>query len=254
MVLDEFILTDQVALVTGAASESGRAIIAALADAGADVVAVARPGISLERSTSIAKERGRRALALNGDPADLNQVDDIVRRALDHFGKIDILVNNEQVRFAKPLLDTSLEEWRQVLDINLTSAFLFCRAVGRHMVARRQGKIINVASGMGDRGLPNSTAYSATQAGIMRLTSALSVEWGAQGIKVNAAGPVWFESEEEAAGPARPGGDPVLRYIPMRRKGKWEELARMVLFLACDGCHFLTGKTLFLDGGVLSHA
>ena len=174
-------------------------------------------------------------------------------RALAEFGRIDILVNNEQVRFAKPLLDTSPEEWRDVMDLNLTTAFLFCRAVGRHMVEQRRGKIVNVASGMGDRGLPNSTAYSASMAGIMQLTSALSVEWGGLGIKVNAAGPVWFQDNEGASGaPAEP--DPVLRYIPMRRKGRWEELAHMVLFLACDGCHFLTGKTLFLDGGVLSHA
>lgn len=253
MILDEFILTDQVALVTGAADERGRAIAAALAEAGADIVAVASSGASLDHTVTAVQEQGRRVLALQGELTDLSQVEAMVERALAQFGKIDILVNNQQVRFAKPLLETTAEEWRRVMDINLTTAFLFCKAVGRHMVARQQGKIVNVASGMGDRGLPHSTAFSASQAGIMQLTSALSVEWGALGIKVNAAGPVWFESEEEAARPEALE-DPVLRYIPMRRKGRWEELARMVLFLACDGCHFLTGKTVFLDGAVLSHA
>ena len=253
MVLNEFVLTGQVAMVAGAASESGAAIAAALAEAGADVVAVASTGSDLESVANAARAQGRRALALSGRLTDSAEVDAMVERALAEFGRIDILVNNQQVRFAKPMLDTSPDEWRDVMDLNLTSAFLFCRAVGRHMVERRQGKIVNVASGMGDRGLPNSTAYSASMAGIMQLTSALSVEWGAMGIKVNAAGPVWFQDDAEASGsPIEP--DPVLRYIPMRRKGRWEELARMVLFLACDGCHFLTGKTLFLDGGVLSPA
>ncbi|MCX6020456.1 MAG: SDR family oxidoreductase [Chloroflexi bacterium] len=253
MVLDEFVLTGQTALVTGADSEAGAAIVAALAEAGADIVITARPGKSMERAAAAAKEQGRRVLTLDGDPTDADAVTSIVAQALAEFGKIDILVNNEQVQFAKPLLNISLDEWRRVLDRNLTSAFLFCQAVGRHMIERRQGKIINIASGMGDRGLPNSAAYSATQAGIIQLTSALSVEWGMFGVKVNAAGPVWFASEGEAA-PADAKPDPVLRYIPMRRKGTWEELGRMVHFLACDGSHFLTGKTVFLDGGVLSHA
>ena len=186
MVLDEFVLTGQTALVTGADSEAGIAIVTALAEAGADIVITARPGKDLERATAAAKEQGRRVLALDGDPTDADAVRDIVAHAVAAFGKIDILVNNEQVQFAKPLLDISLDDWRRVLDRNLTSAFLFCQAVGRHMIERRQGKIINIASGMGDRGLPNSAAYSATQAGIIQLTSALSVEWGMFGVKVNA--------------------------------------------------------------------
>ena len=253
MVLDEFVLTGQVALVTGAAPESGRAIAAALAEAGADVVAVGRQGASLDGAAGAVRDHGRRALALTGDLLDPAQVEGLVRQALDAFGRIDILVNNEQVLFAKPLLETSLEEWRGVLDGSLTTAFLFCKAVGAHMVQRQQGKIVNVTSGMGDRGLPHSTAVSASQAGIMQLTSALSVEWGRLGVKVTAAGPMWFEPEDGAAEPDA-AADPLLRYIPMRRRGRWEELARMVLFLASDGCHFLTGKTVFLDGGVLSHA
>lgn len=253
MVLEEFLLTGQVAMVTGAASEAGAAIAAALAEAGADIAAVAAPGADLERAVGAVRDHGRRVLPLNGDPRDPDQVEGMVQRAVSELGGIDILVNNEQVRFAKPLLDTTPAEWRDVMDINLTTAFLFCRAVGRHMAEKRRGKIVNVASGMGDRGLSHSTAYSASMAGIMQLTSALSVEWGPLGIKVNAAGPVWFQdSADESAPDAQQ--DPVLRYIPMRRKGRWEELARMVHFLACDGCHFLTGKTVFLDGGVLSHA
>jgi NAD(P)-dependent dehydrogenase (short-subunit alcohol dehydrogenase family) len=253
MVLDEFILTGQVAFVVGAASASGRAIVAALSEAGADIAGVAGPGADLEGVATEVRGQGRRFMALHGDLTDPDQVQAMVDRAHAEFGMIDILVNNQQVQFAKPLLETEPAELREAMDINLTSTFLFCKAVGRLMVERRQGKIVNVASGMGDRGLPNSAAYSATMAGIMQLTSALSVEWGAFGVKVNAAGPMWLQSEGDDS---QTGGqpDPVLRYIPMRRKGTWEELANMVHFLACDGAHFLTGKTVFLDGGVLSHA
>lgn len=250
MILDEFLLHGQTALVTGAASPSGHAIVSALSEAGADIIAVADTNTSLDTAKNLVNQNNKRIITINGNLQDEDSVKEIVKNALSEFSKIDILVNNEQISFSKPLMDISFDDWRKVVDTNLSTAFLFCKSVGSHMIENQQGKIVNVASGMGERGLENSSSYSTTMAGIIQLTSALSVEWGPHGIKVNAAGPVWFNQEDGQ----EDADDPVLRYIPMRRKGNWHELGRMVLFLACDGCHFLTGKTIFLDGGVLSHA
>ena len=250
MILDEFLLNGQTALVTGAGSPSGHAIVSALSEAGADIIAVAGINTSLDTARDLVTKHNRKIITLNGNLQDEDSVKEIVNAGINEFSKIDILVNNEQISFSKPLMEISSDEWQKVVDTNLSTAFLFCKSVGSHLIENQQGKIVNVASGMGERGLENSSSYSATMAGIIQLTSALSVEWGPHGIKVNAAGPVWFNKEEGQEDVE----DSVLRYIPMRRKGNWHELGRMVIFLACDGCHFLTGKTIFLDGGVLSHA
>lgn len=252
MILDEFNLKGQVAIVTGAGSPRGKAIVAALAEAGADVVAVDRRRQGADEAAALAKGQGRRGSGLAADVSDAGQAKDAAQWTLSELGRIDILVNNEEVRFAKPLLNITPQELRRVLDINLSSAFFMCQAVGPHMLDRGYGKIVNVTSGMGARGLSQSSVFSATKAGLIQLTSALSVEWGPKGVKVNAAGPVWFEGEGVPPGP--PEQDPVLRYIPYRRRGTWDELASLVVFLCCDGCHFLTGKTVFADGGVMSHA
>jgi NAD(P)-dependent dehydrogenase (short-subunit alcohol dehydrogenase family) len=250
MILEEFLLNGQTALVTGADSLSGNAIVSALAEAGANIIAVANPNSPLDTARKLVTQHGKKILTINGNLQDEESVKEIVNKGLNQFSNIDILVNNEQIAFSKPLIEISPDEWRKAIDINLLTTFLFSKTVGAHMIKLQKGKVVNIASGMGDRGLENSSSYSTTMAGIMQMTSALSVEWGKYGIKVNAAGPVWFNNGEDIEDLS----DPVLRYIPMRRKGNWHELGRMVIFLACDGSHFLTGKTLFLDGGVLSHA
>lgn len=252
MILNEFNLHGQVAIVTGAGSPRGKAIVTALAEAGANVVAVDRRRQGADEAAALAKRLGSKGDGLAADVSDATQAKDVAQWALSERGRIDILVNNEEVRFAKPLLEITPQELRRVLDLNLSSAFLMCQAVGPHMLEKGNGKIVNVTSGMGARGLSQSTLFSASKAGLIQLTSALSVEWGPQGVKVNAVGPMWFEGEGVPPGP--PDQDPVLRYIPIRRRGRWEELASVVVFLCCDGCHFLTGKTIFADGGVMSHA
>lgn len=242
MILEEFQLDGQAALLMGAASSEGNAISAALAEAGARVAAVR------DSSQNGAELRGAHA-EFDADLTSETDVERVVAAATNEVGPIDILVNALQVTYARPLLETTSADWRRLLDLNVVSMALSCQIVGQGMVDRGSGKIVNLASGIGVRGLPSSVPFAASEGAVMALTAALAIEWAANGIKVNAAAPVWLESGAEAENEAG-----LLKYIPMRRRGTLEELANLVVFLSCDGSHFLTGKTMFLDGAVLSHA
>jgi NAD(P)-dependent dehydrogenase (short-subunit alcohol dehydrogenase family) len=160
-VLDQLNLDGRVGLVTGASRGLGQAMALALAEAGADVALVARSADGLNQTAESVKARGRRALALPADVAIEAEVDAAVNRALDAFGAIDILVNNSGVAIVKPFVDTTPAEWRRILETNLTGAYNCCRAVGPGMIARRRGKVVNVTSVLGARGLPGYAAYSA---------------------------------------------------------------------------------------------
>jgi NAD(P)-dependent dehydrogenase (short-subunit alcohol dehydrogenase family) len=250
-VLDQLNLDGRVGLVTGASRGLGQAMALALAEAGADVALVARSADGLNQTAESVKARGRRALALPADVAIEAEVDAAVKRALDAFGAIDILVNNSGVAIVKPFVDTTPAEWRRILETNLTGAYNCCRAVGPGMIARRRGKVVNVASVLGARGLPGYAAYSASKGGLLALTRALAVEWARHNIQVNAIAPGWFvTSMNEAAFEDARTSERLLRNVPARRTGRSEELGPLVVYLASAASDYVTGEVVFIDGGL----
>ncbi|HEX8909197.1 MAG TPA: SDR family oxidoreductase [Anaeromyxobacteraceae bacterium] len=245
-----FDLTGQVALVTGASKGLGRAMAVGLARAGAELALCARDLDGLAITRRAVEELGRRAETYALDVLDPESVRRAVAAAAEAFGRIDILVNNAGVNVRKPALELSEEEWDRVVDTNLKGYFLVARAVGAHMVARRKGKVINVSSIFGAVGMHHQLAYAASKGGVVQLTKVLAIEWAKHGVNVNAIGPTYFETPLVATlrdDPER------FRFInertPMGRWGQPEELEGTLVYLASRASDFVTGQTVYVDGG-----
>jgi gluconate 5-dehydrogenase len=185
------------------------------------------------------------------DVADAEAVQSVVRRTVEVFGAVDILVNNAGISWGAPAAEMPLERWRQVLDVNLTGAFLFAQAAGREMLARGRGSIINVASVAGLIGSTSgfhAAAYTASKAGLIGLTRELAAEWGRKGVRVNAIAPGFFHSR--LADRVIEKLEPTIRRTnPIPRVGAAGELKGVAVFLASDAASYITGHTLVVDGG-----
>ncbi len=253
---EEFSLHGKNALVIGASNSLGRAAAVALAEAGANVGVTTTTRVQREEviANSCANEvwaLNRRGFAQSIDVADESDVESAVGRAVSEFGRLDILVNAPDLPFAKPLSEVTAAEWRRVLDVNLTGVYFACRAAGGVMLPHGSGRIINVSSILGERGMANGAAYCAAQAGVLNLTRALALEWAKTGITVNGIGAGWTEGMGIIGGPENQ--QQLERYLPYRRLARPEEIAGAAVYLASEAASYLTGQVIWMEGGALSH-
>ena len=201
MVAKDFELGGKVALVAGDSEYWSKYAGAALAEAGAAVAFAARNTKRIDEAVGEVSRYGQKTLTLKTDMTDAAQVQKMVDRVISEFGRVDILVNANDLQFAKPFLDTSESEWHRVFDANLDSVFHCCQAVGRQMIKQGKGRIINLISCMAERGVENYAAYCAAMGGVLQLTRALDIEWARHGITVNAIGTGWMSETEQTGAP-----------------------------------------------------
>jgi NAD(P)-dependent dehydrogenase (short-subunit alcohol dehydrogenase family) len=250
MSLELFDLTGKVAMVTGSTRGLGEVAAKALAKAGADVAVCGRSRADLDRVSVDIKNLGRKSAGFVLDVTLKDKVHEGVDQILKHFGKVDILVNNAGVNHRVPVLEFPEEAWDLILNTNLKGYFLVAQAVVPQMLEAGYGKVINMSSIFGMTPLPNQLAYSASKGGVDQLTKVMALEWAKQGVRVNAIGPCYFETELVA----EIRNDPerfnfINERTPMGRWGRPAELEGIVIFLASPASDFITGQTIYIDGG-----
>jgi NAD(P)-dependent dehydrogenase (short-subunit alcohol dehydrogenase family) len=251
--LDLFRLDGQTAVVVGGAGGLGAAMARGLAGAGAAVaVADANAAQAKVVADAIAGTAGR-ALALAVDVSDAASVERMAAAVEAALGPIDVLVNSAGITHRSPAADFPEAAWHRVIAVNLTGVFHGCQVVGRRMLARRRGRIVNIASIAGQIGLTGTVAYAASKGGVVMLTRALAVEWAPHNVRVNAIAPSWFESNIGDLIHREPGyAERAMRRVPVGRMGTPDELIGAVLYLASDASTMVTGHILAVDGGTLA--
>ncbi len=259
MSLDVFDVTGEKVLITGGGRGIGKGIALAFAEAGADVAVSALTTTGVNQVKKEVEELGVKGLALTGDATKSADMDQVAEQVLSEFGHLDVLVNCVGDAIRKPVVKLpggvtegmTEEEWHFIVDINLTEAFQGCRALGPHLLERGQGSVVNVSGWAAFRGRPESAAYDAAKAGVMRLTECLAQEWAPFGVRVNSIAPGSFPDPEQMSEEAFQGRDEAAKgTVPLGRVGRLKEIGYLAVFLASPASSYVTGQTWGVDGGI----
>jgi NAD(P)-dependent dehydrogenase (short-subunit alcohol dehydrogenase family) len=253
MTIPNFSLKGKVAIVTGGSRGIGKAIALGFAEAGADVVVASRTMPDLEKVAHEIEALGRRALVAQTNIAVKSEVDNMVAKTLDKFGTIDILVNNAAINVMRPLVDLREDGWDKVMNVDLKGYFLCSQAAAKVMIGKQSGNIINIVSTGATKAAPGLGAYSIAKAGVVMLTKLLAVELASYNIRVNAIGPYLVKTAFSQPMWADPEVCKSLEAsIPLGRIAEPDDVMRTALFLASETSSYITGQTIFLDGGTLA--
>lgn len=251
--MDLFKLDGKTAIVTGGGRGLGAQIAEGFAEAGANVVLCSRKVEACEEMAEKLKQHGVRTLALECDVTKPEDVERVVRKTLEEFGTIDILVNNSGATWGASVLEMPLDAWRKVLDVNITGTFLMSQAAGEAMVKQGSGKIINIASvaGLGgiDPRLMDTIGYNTSKGAVITFTKDLAAKWGQHNINVNALAPGFFPTKM-SRGLIEKGGNELFNLTPLNRFGTDEDLKGAALFLASKASDYVTGDVIIVDGGM----
>jgi glucose 1-dehydrogenase len=250
-------LENKVAVVTGSSSGIGEAIALALAAEGAAVVVnYSRHEDAAQKVLDKIEEAGGKGIVVGADVSDPKEVEAMIQQSVGAFGRLDIMVNNAGMERKMPFLETPFEVWQETIAVNLTGAWLGCQAAAKQMVSQGDpGRIINVSSVHEDLAMPTNSPYCATKGGVRMLMRTLAVELAPHDITVNNIAPGAIETPMDAPLEQNPDEmKELLSEIPLGRMGKPEEVANLALFLASEDSSYVTGSTLFVDGGMIRHA
>ncbi|HYC86403.1 MAG TPA: gluconate 5-dehydrogenase [Chryseosolibacter sp.] len=249
-----FSLTGKRALVTGATHGLGMAMAKGLGHAGAQVIVHSHTPAKLDQALQEYQRSGITCHGILFNVTDDSSVKKEVERVEKEIGPIDILINNAGIIKRIPILEMEAEEFRQVIDVDLTGPFIVSKHVGKYMVARQRGKIINICSMMSELGRNTVTAYAAAKGGLKMLTKNMATEWGRFNIQVNGIGPGYFATDQTAAirGDGHPFNEFIVHRTPAGRWGDPEDLVGTTIFLASPASDFVSGQIIYVDGGILA--
>ncbi len=245
-----FDLTGKIAIVTGGSRGLGKAISLGFAKFGANVVIADILEEEAKESVKEIEKLGVKAIFVKTDVSKKEDVENMVKKTVEKFGKIDVLVNNAGIYRRKPTETLEESEWDKIMDVNLKGQFLCAKAVGEVMIRQKSGKIINIASVAGEFAFPQSAAYNSSKAGVIMLTKTLAIDWAKHNIQVNAIAPGVFETPM-TSGLLRDEGfkEIIKNNIPLGRSGEPNELVGTAVFLASDASSYVTGSVITVDGG-----
>jgi len=247
-------LSGQVAVITGGSQGIGLSLAEGFGNAGCQVVIVNRKANRGEEAVRTLREKGISVVRIPADVSVKSSVEEMVEKVLECFGKIDILVNNAGAVVRKKAIETTENDWKLMMDVNLKGVFLCCQAVGKVMMKQKKGKIINISSAAVARAVDSRAVYCASKAGVSQLTKALALEWGSYNINVNAIGPGVIRTPINAdyleKNPDKVQA--MIQKIPCGRLGRPEDLVGAVIFFAARASDYISGQTIYVDGGYLS--